>query len=196
MIKQLISWINVIRLIPHSILMYHYRKLCREDILANSPASLHKKSVFSQWLYLMTFDKFYRALFYHRIGVWRHFISFLCPAHSCFFISPSTKIGQGLKLCHPFSTVVNAESIGDNVAIFQDVTIGVSAGQRPIIGNNVQIYTNSVIIGGIKVGDGVTIGACTLVNKDAPPHSVIVGIPGKLLRIKECNGDESIDIPY
>lgn len=182
--KMLLAWINVIRLIPHSILLWKYHELCREDILINSPASLRQKSLFYQWLYLMTFDKFYRALFYHRIGSLRYFISFLCPAHSCFFISPSTKIGQGLKLCHPFSTVINAERVGENVAIFQDVTIGVNAGKRPVIGSNCEIYTNSVILGGITVGDGVTVGACTLVNKNTPPHSVIVGIPGKIIRVK------------
>jgi serine O-acetyltransferase len=65
--------------------------------------------------------------------------------------------------------VINAERVGENVAIFQDVTIGVNAGKRPVIGSNCEIYTNSVILGGITVGDGVTVGACTLVNKNTPP---------------------------
>jgi len=168
-IKKLIAWINSIRLVPHSVLLLLYIDRCRADIIANSPTVMQGHSIYKQWLYLMAFDKFYRALFYHRIGKWKFLVEFLCPAHSCFYISPTTKIGYGLKCCHPFSTVINAESIGDNCAIFQDVTIGVNAGERPVIGNNVQIYTNSVVIGGINVGDDVVIGACTLVNKSTPP---------------------------
>ena len=84
--------------------------------------------------------------------------------------------------CHPFSTSINAESIGSYVSVFQDVTIGTSEGSRPIIGNNVQIFTNSVVIGDVTVGDNVVIGTCTLVNKDTPSNSVIVGIPGRVIK--------------
>lgn len=187
-IKVIISWINLIRLIPHCILLGVKWEKCKSDIEVNSPSFMGRYSLFTRWLYLMAFDKFYRALFYHRIGKWHFLIDFLCPAHSCFYISPSTKIGKGFKCCHPFSTVINAESIGDNVAVFQDVTIGVNAGKRPIIGNDVQIYTNSVVLGGITVGDGTVVGACTLVNKNTPPYSVIVGIPGNVLKTRGVEG--------
>ena len=167
--KILILLVNIIRLIPHSIFLLLYLDRCKADIITNSSSTMRKHGLYLQWLYLMTFDKFYRALFYYRIVMWHFLIEFLCPPHPCFYISPTTKIGQGLKCCHPFSTVINAESIGDNVAIFQDVTIGNNAGGRPIIGNNVAVFTNSVIVGGITVGDGVVVGACTLVNKNTPP---------------------------
>lgn len=93
-------------------------------------------------------------------------------------------------LCiHPFSTVVNAQSIGRNFSVKNNVTIGEDNG-RPIIGDNVTINVNSVVVGPITVGNNVTIGACTLIRKNVPDNSVVVGNPAIIIkkngiRIKE-----------
>ncbi|MEM2978825.1 MAG: DapH/DapD/GlmU-related protein, partial [Methanomassiliicoccales archaeon] len=76
--------------------------------------------------------------------------------------------------------------IGDNVCIFQGVTLGgvsTDKGKRhPTIGNNVVIGANATILGNIKIGDNVKIGAGSVVVKDVPPNSTVVGVPGKVVK--------------
>lgn len=91
----------------------------------------------------------------------------------------TTSIGKGLFLGHLGSIVINAGvQMGDNINIAQGVTIGYSnAGQHrgcPIIGDNVWIGTNSVIVGGIKIGNDVMIAPNTFVNFDVPDHSLVI----------------------
>lgn len=60
-----------------------------------------------------------------------------------------------------------------------------------MIGDNVSIFVNTVIIGDITIGDNVTIGACSFVNKNVPPDCTVVGIPA---RIVKKNG-QKVNIP-
>ena len=190
-VKYLIAYFNVIRLFPHLLFFLIHKSECEDDIIVNSESTMKGASLLTRFLTLMVFDKYYRHLFYHRIGSARYIISFLCPSHDCFFISPTTKIGKGLQLGHPFSSVINASKIGEHCAIFQDVTVGNSRGGRPIIGSNVSIFVNSVVIGNITIGDNVTIGSCTFINKDVPSNCTVVGIPARIVNL---NG-EKVNIP-
>lgn len=95
-------------------------------------------------------------------------------------ISPKAQIGQSLKLPHPIGIVIGeGVKIGDNVVIYQNVTIGrknMDVAEYPIIGNNVIIYCNSVIIGNIIVGDNSTIGCNTVVLKSVDKNSTCTGV--------------------
>jgi serine O-acetyltransferase len=77
---------------------------------------------------------------------------------------------------HPVGVVVGGNvKIGRGCQIHQNVTIGNKGkGNTPILGKNVKIYANSVIIGKINIGDNVIIGASTFVNKDVPSNKTIV----------------------
>ena len=91
------------------------------------------------------------------------------------------KIGGGLKIIHNYC-VINVEEVGENLTVLQGVTIGKDTNsKRPVIGNNVIIYPNSVVFGDIRIGDNVMIGAGTLVNKDIPNEAVVVGNPFRIL---------------
>jgi len=82
-------------------------------------------------------------------------------------ISPNIKIGRSLLLPHPISIVIGSGVvIQDMVTIYQSVTIGQISGRYPIIGNNVRIYPNSVIVGGIKIYDNAIIRALSFVDSD------------------------------
>ena len=131
---------------------------------------------------LMTFNKYYRNLFYHRIGNYHYFISFLAPKHPCFTIGTHTVIGKGLRLEHPFASIINAESIGDCFEIRNNVTIGAKNGHRPLIKNNVVVNVNSAIIGGITIGNNVVIGAGTILTKSVPDNCIVVGNPAYILK--------------
>ncbi len=92
-------------------------------------------------------------------------------------------IGPGLFIQHGICTIISADSIGENCWINQQVTIGYSdKTHRPIIGNNVMITAGAKIIGGVKIGDNVTVGANAVVVKDVPDNCVVVGVPAYIVK--------------
>lgn len=93
-------------------------------------------------------------------------------------------IGEGLSLFHPNGVVIGEGSrIGNKCTIYQNVTIGQKNNQYPILGDNVIIYPNSVLIGNITIGNNVTIGAGSIVINDVPDNAVVVGNPAKIVNI-------------
>lgn len=90
----------------------------------------------------------------------------------------------GLYIQHGFATIITAESIGKNVWINQQVTIGYNGDKAPIIGDNVVICAGAKVVGGVRVGNNVTIGANAVVTKDIPDNSVVGGVPAKILKMK------------
>lgn len=104
-------------------------------------------------------------------------------------------IGGGLFIGHT-AEVVLARKIGDHCTIGAYSVIG--GGQPnadgevlPVLGNNVCVHANVSIFGGIHIGDNVTIGAGTVINKDVPDNCVVVGNPARIVR---QNGVR-VDIP-
>lgn len=90
-------------------------------------------------------------------------------------------LGGGAFVQHGSSTWIFARSIGKNLFINQNVTIGQGRGGAPTIGDNVSIRTGAVVVGAIKIGSNVMIGANAVVNFDVPdgarvyaPRSVMV----------------------
>lgn len=127
-------------------------------------------------------NSFFRTLFYFRTNGWfSKFLRIFYPKNNSFIIDVNTSIGGGLKLAHPYATILNAEKIGENVYINHLVTIGEKNGKKPIVGNNVELHANSVVIGGITIGDNVKIGAGAVVVKDVPSHATVVGNPAKII---------------
>lgn len=105
--------------------------------------------------------------------------------HTGIQIPEYTKIGPGLRIFHFGSIVINPDAtIGRNFSIAQGTLIGNAAGKRsgvPMIGNNVYMGANSIIIGGVTIGDYVLIAPGAFVNFDVPSHSIVVGNPGKII---------------
>lgn len=98
---------------------------------------------------------------------------------------------KNTKFPHPIGIVIHPEAkIGRNCVIFQNVTIGDSfsnkrASRYPTIGDNVTIYANSVLIGGIIVGNNSTIAAGSVVINDVPENTIVAGNPAKVIRHKQ-----------
>ena len=94
-------------------------------------------------------------------------------------------IGPRLRLYHGMALAVHeAAVIGSDCVLRQCTTIGMrkEAADVPTIGNNVNIGSNSVLIGRITIGDGAVIGAGSVVVHDVPPGAVVAGNPARILR--------------
>ncbi len=101
-------------------------------------------------------------------------------------IQTSTKIGAGFYIGHCGRIIINPKAIlGKNINISTGVTIGqTNRGERegtPIIGDNVWIGTNAVIVGKITIGTDVMIAPNAYVNFDVPSHSIVIGNPATIL---------------
>ena len=86
-------------------------------------------------------------------------------------------IGGGLLIVHGHSSIIVANSIGNNFMFHQNCTVGYNHGGKPTIGNNCKMYAGAVVVGPITIGNNVTIGANCIVVKDVPDNSVCYGNP-------------------
>lgn len=188
-IRIIYSYINIVRVLPLYLLLLlsKNKSIIIEDINKNfidrttfSNKNSNNYSLFFKFTYLMSNYKEFRNVFYYRLGIISNLISWICPKLKPLYIT-SNHIGKGFILFHGFSTIIYANSIGDNCTIYHNVTIG-KTNDIPSIGNNVTICTGSIIIGGIRIGNNVTIGAGSLVNKDIPDNSVVIGNPCRILQ--------------
>lgn len=91
-------------------------------------------------------------------------------------------IGPGLYIEHGFSSIIFAKKIGHNFHFNQTVTIGAGKGGIPVIGDNCSVYCNSVVIGGVKLGNNVKVGAGTVVFEDVPSDSTVVSAAPRVIR--------------
>ena len=101
-------------------------------------------------------------------------------------IHPGARIGRRFFIDHGMGVVIGETSeIGDDVLIYQGVTLGGTGkdtGKRhPTIGNGVVIGTGAAILGNIRIGDHVKIGAGSVVVNPVPDHSTVVGVPGRVV---------------
>jgi len=101
-------------------------------------------------------------------------------------IHPGAKIGRRFFIDHGMGVVIGETcEIGDNVTLFQGVTLGGTGKEKgkrhPTIQDNALIATGAKVLGSIVVGENSKVGAGSVVLKDVPPNSTVVGIPGKVV---------------
>jgi serine O-acetyltransferase len=119
-------------------------------------------------------------------------------------IHPAAKIGTGFFIDHGMGVVVGETAeIGDYVTLFQGVTLGGTGKERgkrhPTLGNHVVVGAGAKILGGITIGDNVKIGANSVVLKNVPPNSTVIGVPGRMIkslgeRLPDATMDQ-VDLP-
>lgn len=135
---------------------------------------------------LIFFYKFSNWLYRHRVPmlpkfIWKlNYLLFNCSVPASCTIGSGTKFGYG-----GIGVVIHSRAvIGSNCMIGQNVTIGGKSGwyEVPVIGNNVEMSAGCRIIGPIKIGNNVIIGANSVVVKDVPDNCVVAGIPAMIIK--------------
>jgi serine O-acetyltransferase len=142
-----------------------------------------------QLLILLKEIKEYRNLYYFRLfqgnfagRLAMYIFKFIYREFPYLFLDYSSTIGPGLFIQHGFSTMIMAD-LGENCWVNQQVTIGhKDKTGRPKIGNHVKITAGAKVLGNIKIGDDVTVGANAVVVKDVPDRCVVVGIPAYIIK--------------
>lgn len=150
------------------------------------------------WLEILFCYPGLQAIWLHRLshGLYRLKIPFLprLVAHlGRFFtgieIHPGAQIGRGVFIDHGMGVVIGETAIvGDYAVIYQGVTLGGTGkevGKRhPTLGQHVVVGAGAKVLGNIQIGDHVRIGAASVVLRDVPSHSTVVGIPGRIMQRK------------
>src|SRR5690554_970291 len=121
-------------------------------------------------------------------------------------IHPGARIGEGFFIDHGMGVVIGETTeIGDNVTIYQGVTLGGTGKEKgkrhPTVGNNVVVSTGAKVLGSLKIGDNVKIGAGSVVLRDVPDNCTVVGVPGKVVkrngrRVQEKTAADAIDLRH
>ena len=178
-----------------------YKAVFRRDPAARTPFG---------WLEVLLIYSGFHAVFWHRINHFLHaklHIPFL-PRYVAQWvrlftgveIHPGAKIGPGIFIDHGMGVVIGETSeIGRNVTLYQGVTLGgtgVERGKRhPTLGDNVVVGAGSRILGNIRIGNGVKVGAGSVVVHSVPDHCTVVGVPAEIVRKegKKISGETLLD---
>ncbi|HEY7528087.1 MAG TPA: serine O-acetyltransferase [Candidatus Deferrimicrobiaceae bacterium] len=143
---------------------------------------------------LFCYPGFHAMRFHHAAHwLWKHDFRLLARSVShigrtCtgIEIHPGATIDQGFFIDHGMGVVIGETAeIGKNVTMYHGVTLGGTSwkkGKRhPTIEENVIIGAGAAILGAIRIGQNSKIGSGSVVNRDVPPNSTVVGIPGRIV---------------
>jgi serine O-acetyltransferase len=148
------------------------------------------------------------ALAFHRVAHrlwdagWRtaaRFVSHVARFTTGIEIHPAARLGPGLFIDHGMGVVIGETAeVGENVTLLQGVTLGGTSLKRekrhPTLGNNVVVGAGAKVIGAFRIGDNSRIGAGSVVVREVPPNSVVVGVPGRVTYKDGQRVAEGIDL--
>lgn len=188
--QVLFSNLQFFRCIPADILYLtsKNRAVIRSDLSRIIDEIPFKKAGISAFNYSMLFVKSFRNVFYYRTrnsSILRIISRWLLPQLDCLEIHGD--IGDGFRIYHNYG-VIHPYKAGCNFTVHHGVTIGKGRPSDvdesivdPIFGDNVEVMSGAIVFGGIIIGDNVTIGAGSVVNKNVPDNCVVVGNPMRII---------------
>jgi len=158
-----------------------------QSIFKRDPAARSTAEVLLTYpgLHAIWFHKLAHWLWVHDRRLWARWVSHVNRFLTGIEIHPGATIGPGFFIDHGMGVVIGETAeIGANVTLYHGVTLGgvsIEKGKRhPTIGDGVVVGAGAKVLGPVTVGDHSRIGANSVVVKDTPPESVVVGVPGRV----------------
>jgi serine O-acetyltransferase len=172
-----------------------FRTITREinNVKQKDPAC---QTCFGIWLYYPGFQ----AVLAHRFLHWlwqinnpitkflARFLQYLVKIITNIEIHPGATIGENFFIDHGSGVVIGETTIiGNHVTLYQGVTLGGVSTRKekrhPTLGDHILVGAGAKVLGNITIGNYVQIGANSVVVKDVPSNSTVVGIPGRIIKI-------------
>ncbi len=171
--------------------MRHFFSLVGEDVstvLERDPAAKSRLEVFLCYsgLHALWFYRFYHWLWNHNFLVLARWLSQVARWLTGIEIHPGAKIGRRLFIDHGMGVVIGETSIvGDDVTLYQGVTLGGTGKEKgkrhPTILDNVVIGGGAKVLGNITIGRNCRVGAGSVVLRNVPDDSTVVGVPAHIV---------------
>jgi serine O-acetyltransferase len=167
-----------------------------ETIFEKDPAAKSKREVIFCYpgFHAVSFHYFAHKLWLSNHRFLARFVSHVSRILTGIEIHPGATLGKRLFIDHGMGVVIGETAIvGNDCVIYQGVTLGAGQEARmgqvtrevkrhPTLGNGVVVGSGAEIQGDITVGDEVRIASGSIILKDVPAHSVVVGVPGRIVR--------------
>ena len=160
-----------------------------DAVMENDPAARSRfEAIFTySGLHAIWAHRIAHFFFRHRWCTVARVISQVSRFFTGIEIHPGARIGRKLFIDHGMGVVIGETcEIGDEVVIYQGVTLGGTGKEKgkrhPTIGNRVVIASGAKVLGSFKVGDNANIGANSVVLREVPSNSTVVGIPGRIVK--------------
>src|SRR3954470_15154650 len=145
------------------------------------------------------------AIAFHRVAHWlwrkrlllpARLLSQLSRAITGIEIHPGARIGQGVFIDHGMGVVIGeTASVGDDVTMYQGVTLGGTGKQRgkrhPTVESDAVIGVGASVLGAVTIGQGARVGAGSVVLKDVPAHTTAVGLPARAVSWRDPHSGET-----
>lgn len=165
--------------------MFEYVK----SILDRDPAARWWELPLYPIVYALALHRFAHLLWIIRIPIIPRLISQISRFLTGIEIHPGAKIGKCFFIDHGMGVVIGETTeIGDYVTLFQEVTLGGTGKQKgkrhPTLHDHVVVAAGAKVLGAIEIGEYSKVGANAVVVRDVPPHSTVVGVPGRVVTLR------------
>jgi serine O-acetyltransferase len=184
--------------------MGYFRSL-RNDVKSafeHDPAAVNTLEILLAYpgFHARQFHRIAHTLFKWHIPFLPRFISHISRFLTGIEIHPGATIGEGFFIDHGMGVVIGETSvIGDNVTLYQGVTLGgtshLRAKRHPTLGNNVVVGVGAQLIGDITIGENSKVGAGSVVVSSVPANATVVGVPGRVVAVRNPDSDTVERLP-
>lgn len=146
------------------------------------------------------FHRLAHALYMRQIPFFPRYVSHISRFVTGIEIHPGAKLGEGVFIDHGMGVVIGETAeIGDNTTLYQGVSLAGTSLKRvkrhPTLGKNVTVGAGTQLIGAITIGDNARIGAGSVVVKDVPANSTAVGVPARIVSVRNPETGEVTRFP-
>ncbi len=176
-----------------------------QAVFERDPAAKSKIEVIFSYpgFHAIVLHRITHALYKRKIPFLPRFLSHIGRLLTGIEIHPGAKIGPGFFIDHGMGVVIGETTeIGRDCLLYQGVTLGGTGKEKgkrhPTLGDNVVVGAGAKVLGAIRIGNYVKIGANAVVLRSVPDYSIVVGVPGrvikkKIMRVTDYGIEEALD---